>query len=113
MMANIKSANLANVKHMGREFVLYQIQDSELDMLTAGYNSIHLALAGIVFGAFITVAITWTARDSPSLKETLIYLCSTIVFGLASLYLGLMATKDYFNARKIVQRIRGSSKPIP
>jgi len=112
MTPRIKSANLATVKHMGRDFVLYQIQDNELDMLTGGYNSIHLGLGGVVFGAFVTVAITWIARDSPSTKETVIYFCSTILFGLASLYFGLMAAKDYSNARKIVDSIKGSSKPI-
>jgi hypothetical protein len=112
MNTKIKSTDLANVKHMGREFVLYQIQDGELDQLTAGYNSIHLALSGMVFGALITVVTTWLTRVSPSLKETVVYFSSTVLFGLAFLYFGLMALKDYSNARKTIQRIRENSKPI-
>jgi hypothetical protein len=112
MMAKINSGDLASVKHMGREFVLYQIQASELDMLTAGYNSIHLGLAGVVFGALVTVVITWITRDSPSTKETALYFCSSILFGFGFLYFGLMALKDYRKARKIVKSIRESSKLI-
>lgn len=112
MKAKIKSADLANVKHMGREFVLYQVHDGELDQLTSGYNSIHLGLSGMTFGALVTVLTTWNTRVSPSQTETLVYYSSTIVLALATLYFGLMAVKDYLNARKIVQRIRENSKPI-
>jgi hypothetical protein len=112
MNAKIKTTDLANVKHMGREFVLYQIQDSELDQLTTGYNSIHLGLSGMAFGALVTVVTTWITRVSPSLKETVIYFSSTIILGLTTLYLGLMAIKDYSNARKVVQGIRTNSKLI-
>jgi hypothetical protein len=108
--------DLAVMKHMSREFVLFQVEENELDQLGAGYNSINLALFGISFGAFLTVGITWIVQahspTSLSIKETLVYFCSTLIFGAASVYLGLLARKDYSNSQKTIARIKSQSKPI-
>ena len=110
--------DLATLKHMSREFVLFQVQENELDQLGAGYNSINLALFGISFGALLTVGITWIARATGSsaplsVKETLIYFCAALIFCLASVYLGLLAGKDYSNSQKTIARIKSESKPMP
>src|SRR5258708_957448 len=105
------------MKHMSREFTLYQLEENELDQLVAGYNSIHLGLFGVFFGAFLTVGITWIVQAnanvaSLSVRATLLYFCATVIFFVATIYFGCMAVKDLRKSRRVISRIKSQSKPL-
>lgn len=84
---------------------MYHVLKQDLDRLAAGYMSIHLGMFGVSFGAFVSCGITYATAQ---LQEPLAtrFLVLSFVFGVLSLYFGAMALRDYFRARRDIQRIK-------
>jgi hypothetical protein len=109
--------NLATMKHMGREFVVFFVNESELDQLGAAYNSVHFGLFGIFLGVLVAVGITWIVQASTSItplstRLTLVYLVTTIMASGFALQCGLTAWREYGRSSELISRIKAQSKPL-
>ncbi len=103
--------DLTVMTHMKREFVIFQVEESELTTLASGYMSVHFTLFGLTFGALISSATT--LRTATLLGNTpALFYSMFFVSLLGSLYFGAMARKDYKTAKATVTRVKNQSKPI-
>jgi hypothetical protein len=108
---NIKPVDLVRLKAMSREFAIYMVNDSELDQLASGYNSIHFTLFGIGVGAFISIVITWIAEASTSSaplssRAIAVFVSTSLITFLFSLYCGCEAQRLRAKSGNVIDRIK-------
>jgi hypothetical protein len=103
--------DLTVMTHMKREFVLYQVEESELTTFASGYASIHFGLFGLAFGGLISSVTTLRTAVLSGSASTLFF-SMFFVSLLGSLYFGLMARRDYKACKDAVLRIKTQSKPM-
>ena len=114
-MPDIKPVNmLVTLKPMSRQFPVYSVNESELDQLAAGYSSAHFALFGIGIGAFITIVVTWIAESSASAtplsaRSIAIFVPTTLITFLFSLYCGCETLRLRRQAGKLIKRIKNEN----
>jgi hypothetical protein len=89
---------------------VYPVTDSQLEELTAGFNSLHLICFGIFVGAFISLLIAFFQTSSASEKPY--YFAGTLVmFGLSVLF-GINGIGNYVKAYRRKSKLYGESIPI-
>src|SRR5260370_41482846 len=103
--------DLTVMTHMKREFVLYQVQDSELTTLASGYTSIHFTLAGLAFGGLVS-SITTLKTAALSEHTEALFFSMFFVSLVSTVYFGWMARTDRKKAIDTVLRITNQSKPM-
>jgi uncharacterized protein YacL len=109
--AKFTAKDLTVMTHMKREFVLYQVEQNELDRLVAGYTSLHLSFFGITIGAAVTILVAWPTSSLSPPRECL-FLAVLAATMLMALYFGLMSKKDHALARTTAEKSRGQSTPV-
>lgn len=93
------------ITHHKRAIEMYHVLKQELDILISGFSSLHMALFGIASGAAITCYVTYNTAQLPEPLKTK-YWMATFLTTVLAIYFGLMAGKDWFKARKEIQRIK-------
>jgi hypothetical protein len=105
------AGDFAVMSYMKREFVLYPIEKNELSILARGYLSVHFGLAGISFGAFLTLFVTWaTVALSEPVKSRFFW--AFILSIVAFVYFGAMAARDYLNSKATIQGIHTQTTSV-
>src|SRR5215831_12003434 len=102
---------LTTVSYRKRELIMYPVQKHEFEILASGYSSVHLGLFGCFFGGFITLLVTMLSVAMPEPLGTRFFV-ATLGLGLASVYCGLMAIRDYRNSRKVISGIRSETVDV-
>lgn len=99
---------LTTITYRKRKLEMYPVFDHELKELGSGYSSPHLGLCGMALGTFVTLLITvLTVPLSEAAKTRFIVLC--VVFGVFMLYFGIMAARDWSNAKQRIKKIRSET----
>jgi glucan phosphoethanolaminetransferase (alkaline phosphatase superfamily) len=89
---------------------MYGVSDSQLEELTAGYNSLYLILFGICVGAAISLGIAW--REATSVADKPYYCGSFIATLLVALLSGLAGFTNYWRAFRRKQKLYEDSVPL-
>ena len=106
-----KDLRLTSTTYMKRDFVMYPVEEDELDSFARGETSLHFGLFGLSFGALLS-SITTLKTATLSQSSQVLFDCLFFVSLLASIYFGVMSAKDYGSSRKKVTRIKNRSKPM-
>ena len=106
--AKFTAAKLTVMTHMKREFVLYQVEQNELDHLVPGYTSFHLTLFGITIGCAVTILFACLTSSLSASRECVFWAVFVLAI-LMAIYFGLMAKKDHDLARSTADKIRNQS----
>jgi hypothetical protein len=107
-----EAKDLAVLRVMKREFVLYPVEQNELHTLASGFNSIHFGLAGISFSALVTLGTTRLLANSLSDHEKVILFCALLICLIATVYFSAMAIRDYRNSMGILKGIKTETTTV-
>ena len=88
-----------------RHFEMVRLTLQELDMLSHGYNSVHLALFGPVFGAALTIGVTVLTIPLDD-RAFAVFIGALIVTFVLSIYFGLMAFREWRTTRNLVKMLK-------
>ncbi len=89
---------------------MYRLFDTELDSLGKAQNSIHLAFFTLSIGIVIGLGITLLTVDILDPKKYATFMALLAVFILASIYFGIMFSRDYKACKNQIDRIRRGDK---
>ena len=85
--------DLTSSTFMKRDFIMYQVEEDELDNLASGETSLHFTLFGLSFGALLST-ITTLATATLAQKAQTFFDCLFLVSLLASICFGAMAWRN-------------------
>src|ERR1700676_4168433 len=88
-----KASNLSTMTHMSREFIIYQVEENELDRLNSDYTSVHFSLFGIALGALLLAVTTLRTVSNLSDHDHTLYFCLAVMAGFLSCTLPLCPSK--------------------
>ncbi len=103
-----QTSALTTVAYLKRKLVMYPVLKQEFEVLASGYTSIHMGLFCCFFGVLSTLVITLATVPLSEQFVTRFWTVSS-VFGMGSLYCGLMAVRDYKSSRKVLVEIRSGT----
>lgn len=89
---------------------VYPVTDSQLEELTAGYNSLHLICFGIFFGAFISLGIA--LAQTTSVTDKPYYFMGTLVMLGLSVLFGINGIGNYVRAYRRKRQLYSECVPI-
>jgi hypothetical protein len=90
---------------------MYGVSDSQLEELTAGYNSLHLVCFGICVGAGFTLLIAFKQTASTAAEKPY-YLAGMIaLFGLSVMF-GINGMVNYARASRRKAKLYKESVPL-
>ncbi|MBI4282651.1 MAG: hypothetical protein HY672_04105 [Chloroflexi bacterium] len=98
------AGRIAIVEH-GRDIHVHRVTEPELDGLTSGYNSVHLAFFTLCLGLLIGFLTTLLTVDLPDRKAA-IFVAGIIVTAIMGLYFGAMTLKERVALKKFVNRVK-------
>jgi hypothetical protein len=86
---------------------MYILSEERLEMLSSGYNSVHLAFCTLMIGIFVALAITLSTIDLTNAphKYAAYWVGFWVSLGL-SVYFGIMATVGVARSKRQIQAIR-------
>lgn len=90
---------------------MYGVSDSQLEELTAGYNSLHLVFFGICVGAAVTLLVAFKQLPVKS-DDGPYYLAAIIATGGLAVVCGWNGLMNYRKASKRKQKLYEESIPI-
>jgi len=105
---HLEPEQLTVVSYRKRQLVMYPVQRTEFEILASGYSSIHLGLAAGCFGASITLGATIASVNLSEPIGTRFW-TFLLIFGIATLYFGFMAGRDYLNSKKVIATIKSET----
>lgn len=103
-------AKPVKIAYPQRSTKVFQVFEYELDSLTSVSNSLNLTIAGIAFGAALTLFVTLTTVttwNSAYMYAT--YVAVFVVSILALVTFGVRAISDFKKARREIKRIKEES----
>jgi len=107
----LEPEQLTVVSYRKRQLVMYPVQRTEFEILASGYSSIHLGLAAGCFGASITLGATIASVNLSEPIGTRFW-TFLLIFGIATLYFGFMAGRDYLNSKKVIATIKSETVDV-
>jgi hypothetical protein len=84
----------------------------ELDDIRSSGNDLEIAFLGICTGALLTVSVTLATVELPELTK-LVFITLTVVFSLASSYLGLAAYNKHVKWKRRFRRYEQLAQTAP
>jgi ABC-type phosphate/phosphonate transport system permease subunit len=93
------------------EIHMYCVSDSQLEELTAGYNSFHLVFLGLFFGAFIAFLIAFKQEPSTA-PERIYYFSTSLISAVAAIFFGVNGVTNYVRALKRKKKLLQESIPM-
>jgi hypothetical protein len=90
---------------------MYPVQRTEFEILASGYSSIHLGLAAGCFGASITLGATIASVNLTEPTGTRFW-TFLLIFGIATIYFGFMAARDYINSKRVIATIKSETVDV-
>ena len=112
-LARIKLSNEQDqpytiITHRKRTIEMYHVLRQELDDLISGYTSVHLAFFGITLGTTLTLLITCTTVPLQEPWKSR-YWSVFFLSAFAAVYCGVMATREWLQARGKINRIKAET----
>jgi hypothetical protein len=89
---------------------IYPVSDSQLDELTAGYNSLTLIFFGICIGAAVPLWIAF--KETASTTERPYYFFGFLAASLVGMLSGIMGIRDYIRASKRKKQLYNEAIPM-
>jgi hypothetical protein len=106
-----EAEQLTVVSYRKRQLVMYPVQRTEFEILASGYSSVHLGLAAGCFGAGITLAATIASVNLSEPMGTRFW-SGLLILGIATLYFGFMAGRDYFKSKRVIATIKSETVDV-
>jgi len=111
MKSKYTANDIAVMTCVKREFFIYALERNELRTLRTGYLSVHFGLAGIMFGAFLALFITWVSVPlSQSTKS--VFLVLSVLSLVLTLYCAAMAVADYRKSKAVLDEIQSTTASV-
>jgi hypothetical protein len=108
---HLEPEQLTVVSYRKRQLVMYPVQRTEFEILASGYSSIHLGLAAGCFGASITLGATIASVNLTEPTGTRFW-TFLLIFGIATIYFGFMAARDYINSKRVIATIKSETVDV-
>ena len=89
---------------------MYPISNHQLEELTAGYNSLHLVLFGICFGAALALGIACKQASHDAAEKVYYFAGSLITSGLAILF-AITGGTNFYRAYSCKRKLYKESIP--
>jgi len=102
---------LTVISYRKRKLVMYPVQKTEFDILSSGYNSIHLGLAAGCFGAAVTLATTIASVSLPEPMGTRFWV-SLLILVLATIRFGFIARREYRASQELIAAIKSETVDV-
>ena len=106
-------AKPVKISYPQRSTAVYQVFEYELDSLTSLGNSLDLTLAGIFFGAALTLGVTLGTASFTSPYTHASFVAAFLVSIGFTLFFGIRAGIEVNRSRKYIKRIKTESPTVP
>jgi NhaP-type Na+/H+ or K+/H+ antiporter len=104
-------ADAANMVWYKTVIHIYPVTDSQLEELTAGYNSLHLVCFGICVGAACSLLIALEQTASTAAERPYYFAGMVAMFGLSVMF-GINGVMNYVRASRRKAKLYRESIPV-
>ena len=100
------------VSYTPREMRMFTISETELDALAEGATPVSLAFLGMAFGAFVAFAITLATVQLTELRQYVLFVALTVIFGVLALFFSALFVREYMANSRRLARLKEAKKEV-